>query len=82
MNPRVEKVKPLKDFKLPLFFKNGEEKIFDVTPYLGIGVFKKLQDITLFTTARAYLATVVWQNNIDFDPDTLYLEGENVKAVK
>ncbi len=75
MNPRVEKVKPQADYTLHLVFKNGEVKTFDVKPYLETGVFKALKNTVLFATARAEYGTVVWQNNIDFDPDTLYLEG-------
>ena len=75
MNPRVKKVVVEKDFKLVITFTNGEEKVFDVTPYLEIGVFKSLKNIAMYSTAHAEYGTVVWQNNVDFDPDTLYLES-------
>jgi len=32
MNPRIKKVIPLENFKLRLFFTNGEEKIYDCSP--------------------------------------------------
>ena len=34
MNPRVKNVKPVQDFTLLITFNNGEEKSFDVKPYL------------------------------------------------
>jgi len=34
MNPRVKDVKPEKNYTLHVWFKNGEEGIFDVKPYL------------------------------------------------
>lgn len=80
MNPRVEKVTAQADYTLRIVFKNGEEKFFDVKPYLETGVFKSLKNVALFATARTEYGTVVWQNNIDFDPDTLYLEGKPIKA--
>lgn len=75
MNPRVNKVIPQPNYKLLIKFNNGEEKVFDITPYLEVGVFKSLKNPALFATARTEHGTVVWQNNIDFDPDTLYLES-------
>jgi hypothetical protein len=76
MNPRIREVTVDKNFTLRLLFTNGEEKKFDVTPYLEIGVFKSLKNIALFSTAHAENGTVVWNNNVDFDPDRLYLESQ------
>lgn len=36
-------VTPLNNYLLRLKFKNGEEKIFDMKPYLDTGIFKALQ---------------------------------------
>jgi hypothetical protein len=80
MNPRIEKVYPLNNYELRLIFKNGEEKIFDVKPYLNIGVFKALNDLELFNTVRPFLGSIAWANNIDLSPDTLYLESKQVTA--
>jgi len=70
MNPRVKSVIAQKNFMLLISFTNGEEKLFDIKPYLEIGVFKSLKNAALFTTAHADYGTVVWQNDVDFDPDT------------
>jgi len=76
MNPRVKEVYPIEDYQLRLIFNNGEEKIFDVKPYLNIGVFKALKKPDLFKTVRPFLGSILWENNIDLSPDTLYIEGK------
>jgi hypothetical protein len=76
MNPRVITVQPIQDFKLLITFNNGEKKRFDVKPYLGIGIFKELQDTSLFNSVKPFLGSIQWANGVDLCPDTLYLEGE------
>lgn len=78
MNSRVAKIKAQKDYCLLITFANGEEKLFDIKPYLETGVFKSLKKLAMFGTARAEYGTVVWQNDVDFDPDTLYLESKAI----
>ena len=76
MNPRVTNVKPEKDFNLLITFSNGEVKSFDVKPYLGIGLFKELKDLSLFNSVKPFLGSIQWSNGIDLCPDTLYLESK------
>jgi hypothetical protein len=80
MNPRVEKVFAKNDFTLLVVFKNNEQKLFDMKPYLEIGVFKALKMNSLFFSVRAENGSVVWNDTIDFDPDTLYLEGTKIET--
>jgi len=75
MNPRVKDVIAKKDYTLLITFTNGEKKIFDVKPYLETGVFKQLKNPVFFITARAEYGTVVWNDELDIDPDTLFLES-------
>ncbi len=75
MNPRVKAVKPNADYTLTLTFANDELKVFDVKPYLSIGVFKELKDMRLFNSVKPFLGSIQWQNDQDFCPDTLYLES-------
>jgi hypothetical protein len=56
MNPRVTSVKPAHNYTLQITFNNGEVKKFDVKPYLGIGIFKQLQDLSVFNSVTPYLA--------------------------
>ncbi|MBW8332287.1 MAG: DUF2442 domain-containing protein [Prolixibacteraceae bacterium] len=76
MNPRVIEVKPEKDFSLLLTFSNGEKKRFDVKPYLGIGIFKDLKDLSLFYSVKPFLGSIQWANGLDLCPDTLYTESK------
>lgn len=76
MNPRVIEVKPEKDFSLLLTFSNGEKKRFDVKPYLSIGIFKDLKDLSLFNSVKPFLGSIQWANGLDLCPDTLYIESE------
>ena len=68
-------VTPLENYKLSLKFKNGEYKIFDMTPYLETGIFKELKDEALFKTVRVSFDTVEWANEADIDPETLYKDS-------
>jgi len=76
MNPRVTHVKPVQNFMLLITFSNGEVKSFDVKPYLGIGIFKELQDLSVFNSVKPFLGSILWSNGVDFCPDTLYLESK------
>ena len=76
MNPRITAVKPQKDYQLLLQFDNGENRVFDVSPYLDKGIFKELQQLSMFYSVKAIDGTVQWQNEADFCPDTLYLESK------
>lgn len=80
MNPRVINVKPEQNFSLVLTFSNGEVKRFDVNPYLGIGIFKELKDLSVFNSVKPFLGSIQWSNGLDLCPDTLYLESKLLSA--
>ncbi len=40
MSPRVKDVTPNEDYTINITFDNGEERVFDVNPYLNKGIFK------------------------------------------
>jgi len=68
----VVSVKPLSEYKLSLEFENQEKRIFDVTPYLEMGVFRQLKDKNIFSRAFIDGETVMWPGEIDIAPETLY----------
>lgn len=76
MNPKPNSVTPTDDYKLLVKFENGEEKIFDMKPLLHYPVYEELKDEILFKDAEVKYGTVVWNEEIDLDPDRLYLESE------
>lgn len=68
----VIRVLPRDDFYLEVWFNTGEHRLFDARPYLGKGVFQRLQDATLFKQAFVSLDTVCWPGELDIAPETLY----------
>ena len=82
MNPRIKKVEALLPHTLLLTFTNSEVKEFDMSEYLHYPVFISLQDEALFKQATVFNGTVCWNDVIDFDPDTLYLESKQVELIK
>jgi len=60
------------DYMLHLKFENGEERLFDMAPYMGKKPFVRLNNTPLFMLAKVRYGTVVWPDNIDIAPETLY----------
>jgi hypothetical protein len=80
MNPYVKAVKALPDYQLALLFENGEERIFDVKPYLQQGVFAQLENLARFRAVRAIAGSVEWPGELDLSYDTLYVESQPASA--
>lgn len=76
MNPRVKNVIPKQDYTLEIEFTNNEIKLFDMKPYLEIGIFKELKDYNKFRIVRTFLGSIQWNGGQDLCPDTLYLESK------
>ena len=68
----VKSVKALEGYKLLIKFENGKEKIFDVSPYLKIGRFAELRDLSLFNSVVVKFDSIEWTNHLDIDPEVLY----------
>jgi hypothetical protein len=75
MNPRVKQVTASSDYKLHIEFTNGECGIYDCSHLLDFGVFTELKDMHYFRKAKAWDGTVVWPNEQDICPDTLYIDS-------
>ncbi|MFC1766170.1 DUF2442 domain-containing protein [Planctomycetota bacterium] len=82
MNPRVKKVTPQPDYKLEIVFSNNEQGIFDCSHLLEFGVFHELKDVNYFNKAMVCDGTVVWPNDQDICPDTLYIDAVKRAATK
>jgi hypothetical protein len=81
MNPYIKKVEPLDNHCLMLWFENGEQKIFDLKPYLNKGIFSQLKSLSLFASVRVVAGSIEWSNGIDLSYDTLYLQGRLLQNV-
>lgn len=78
MNPRALSVVYLGGHQLLVTFTNKEVKQFDLTVYLHYPVFEPLKDENFCKKVKTSDGIIVWNEYIDFDPDTLYLEGKPV----
>jgi len=76
MSPRVKNVIPNRNYTLTITFSKNEVKTFDVKPYLEIGKFKELKELNVFNSVKPFLGSIQWINELDFCPDTLYLESK------
>ncbi len=82
MNPRVITVKANPDFTLLLTFANKQKRIFDMKPYLSIGVFRQLKDYSKFKKVKPFYGSITWATGQDLCPDTLYLDSKRIYATE
>jgi hypothetical protein len=71
----IVKVEARPDHTLWLEFENGEQRIFDMKPYLDRKPFQGLARLPLFLQAKVAFGTVVWPGNLDIAPETLMLRS-------
>ncbi len=75
----IKNVKPQNNYMLLLTFENGERRQFDMKPYLELGIFQELKDISLFKTVKINFDTIEWANEADIDPEVLYQESQPIE---
>lgn len=63
------------DGVLRVRFATGEERLFDVRPYLRSPFFGRLGEPAYFAQVRVEAGTVTWPEGHDFDPGTVYHRG-------
>ena len=78
MDPHVKSVRALDDYELEVLFENGELRRFDVKPYLGRGIFVRLQNRSLFKAVRVVAGSIEWPGGLDLSYETLYVEGKPI----
>jgi len=74
MNSRIHQVHYKSPYKRVLNFNNDERKIFDFRDYLQYPVYKHLANEAFYADAKVMMSNVTWNDEIDFDPNTLYLQ--------
>lgn len=72
LRPTVILVNALNNYVLFLKFDNGEEKFFDVKPYICGEWYNELSDPIYFQTVTANGYSIEWKNGQDICPDELY----------
>jgi len=75
----IKSVKALENYELLLEFENGEERIFDLKPYLLLGRFVELQDPEKFKNVKVSFDAVEWPGIGDLDPEFLYKESRKIE---
>lgn len=77
MHSSVISVVPKSDHELAIGFdngENGENGIFDMKPFLNIGIFKKIIKPEEFNKVRVAFDTIEWDSGVDLDPEFVYLK--------
>ncbi len=71
----IHSVTPLENFRVRLEFSTGEQKVVNLEPLLRGPIFEPIrQSREMFCAVKVdpELATIVWPNGADMDPDVLY----------
>ncbi|MBI4646771.1 MAG: DUF2442 domain-containing protein [Bacteroidia bacterium] len=68
----VIKAEYIKEYKVKLWFNNGDERIVDLKRRLKGKVFEPLKDKEYFRNFTIKFNTIEWQNGADFAPEYLY----------
>ena len=71
---KVVSVEPLEDYKLRVKLSNGRKGIFDVSRFVGRGVFTELKDREYFRRVFINYGTVVWPHEQDIAPELIEME--------
>ena len=75
LRPRVTSVLALDDYSLMISFTNGEQRKFDAKPLLTQAAYKQLNSISFFKSVKVESGSILWPNDIDYCPDTLYQQS-------
>ena len=78
--PRIISIKPIRDYRLELQYETGENKIFDVKPYIIGDWFGKLSDQSYFKTVKIIHngKGIEWPDGQDVAPHELYNNSASV----
>lgn len=74
----VTTVKPLPDYRLYVELEDGRKGIFDMKPYLDIGVFRELRDVVYFNRVGILYGAITWPHEQDIAPETLLAEMQPI----
>jgi hypothetical protein len=68
----VTRVQAKPDFSMIIEFENGEQKHFDMKPFIDEKPWARLKEGSTFLKAYVQDGTVAWPGNLDIDPEILY----------
>jgi hypothetical protein len=75
----IKKFQYLDNYKLKLFFDNGEIKIVNLESHINGEIFEPLKKIDFFKKIKIDkdTETICWSNGADFSPEFLYEISSN-----
>ena len=71
----ISKAEYLDDYRIRLWFNNGEVRIVDLANSLRGEAFRPLHDLDYFKRFSIRFNTIEWENGADFAPEYLYEIG-------
>ena len=77
----VTAVEPQNDYTLLLTFEKGEKKRYNAMPLLEKAIYTPLKSLAFFLKAKAECGTVIWNDDVDIDPEYLYEQSVPVGGV-
>ena len=81
MNPKAISVKYKGDYQLLITFTDQEIKQFDLSSYINYPVYEPLKDEAFCKKVKAIDGILQWNEDIDFDSDTLYMESKPITSL-
>lgn len=79
LTPDIIEVRALDGYNLYLKFKNGEEKIFNMTEHVDkIKYFYRLKNKDYFKRVTPRGDTIEWENGEDVAPENLYNKSVSI----
>ena len=74
LQPKLLSVTPKDNYRLLLVYETGEQKLFDVKPYIT----GELKDLKNFNSVRVANHTVEWNGGQDIAPHELYEDSISI----
>ncbi len=69
---KVKNVEAKNDYTMIITFEDDVKKIYDAKELIFKDIYKQLNDIDFFLTARVFGDSVIWNDEIDIAPEFLY----------
>lgn len=76
----VIKAQYVNEYRIKLWFNNGEMRMVDLKDSLNGPVFQPLKDLDFFKTFAIRFNTIEWPNEADFAPEYLYGIGTPISG--
>ena len=82
LQPNLKSVMPMDGYKLKLTYETGEEKVFDVTPYIEGNWYSELKNKSYFDRIQLLDGGygIEWPNGQDIAPHELYELSQSLLA--